>query len=375
MRFAVIIGTRPEAIKLLPLILLMKKNKVEVSVISTGQHREMLQQVFDWFEVQPDFDFSIMKERQSLNSISSSILEKLDVLLDELKPDCLIVQGDTSTAFSSALAAFYKKIKIAHIEAGLRTWNKNSPWPEEMNRVLISKLADFHFSPTEWSCQNLLKENIDRSTIFLTGNTVIDALFFTLQKLKSAPSVSDVINELFTNIKTDQKIILITGHRRENWGSGFENICESIKQLAYQNTDCIFIYPVHLNPNVKVIVHEKLSGIKNILLIDPLSYPEFISLIHRSYLIMTDSGGVQEEAPSLGKPVILMRDTTERPEGIEAGNVLMVGSSTSNITAAVTQLLRDKELYTHMSQLSNPYGDGKTSERILAILLEKLKKA
>lgn len=373
MKFAFIIGTRPEAIKLAPLILLMHNNKINYYIISTGQHKEMLAQVFRWFEIQPHFELSIMTDNQSLNSVTSKILSKLDTVLEEIMPDCIITQGDTTTAFAASLAAFYRKIKVAHIEAGLRTWNKYSPWPEEMNRVLISKIADFHFAPTQWSYTNLLNENIDKDSIVLTGNTVVDALFYTKNKLKSFNHYSSDLSFILKRIQTEQKFVLITGHRRENWGEGFENICDSIKELATRHTDVVFIYPVHLNPNVKNIVYSKLSNIHNIILTEPLSYPEFVLLMHKSYLIMTDSGGVQEEAPSFGKPVVLMRDTTERPEGVEAGNVLMVGSDMNDIVRTVSELITNTDSYAKMSRLNNPYGDGKASERILAVLQEKLK--
>lgn len=374
MKIAIIVGTRPEAIKQIPVYFAAKKAGIDCSLISTGQHKEMLQQVFDWFEVRPDVDLQIMQPDQTLASLTAQVLIRLDLLFKETQPDLVVVQGDTTTAFTASLAAFYNKIHVAHVEAGLRTYNKLSPWPEEINRSLISKLADFHFAPTSWSAQNLLQEHIEPASIFITGNTVIDALLFTKNKTKQLNIYPPALKDYFEGSRADEKIVLITGHRRENWGQGFAAICNAIHTLAKWHPDFSFIYPVHLNPNVREVVYRTLNDTPNVLLIDPLSYPEFVRLMERSFLILTDSGGVQEEAPSLAKPVLLMRDTTERPEGVEAGSVKLVGTSEQAITDAFEELAGNPEIYHQMSHVQNPYGDGTASNKIIEILQASFKK-
>ena len=369
LKTALIMGTRPEAIKLIPVYFELKRRGVETVLVSTGQHKEMLQQVFEWFDVVPDLDLDVMTANQSLAMLTSNIIQKLDSFFSTQPVDIVLVQGDTTTAFASSLVAFYHKIKVAHVEAGLRTFNKFSPWPEEINRCLISRLADLHFAPTSWSETNLLQEGIKQSNIVLTGNTVIDALLYSVEKVKQQNIQPKSLTEFFNGAHAEKPIILITGHRRENWGKGFEDICHAIGTLATQHKDMFFIYPVHLNPNVKNIVHEKLGNLENVILVNPLNYPEFISLMNRCYLILTDSGGVQEEAPSLGKPVVLMRDTTERPEGVESGNVKLTGTSPEKIIEEVNALINNKSLYEQMSALKNPYGDGRASEIITDSIL------
>jgi UDP-N-acetylglucosamine 2-epimerase (non-hydrolysing) len=333
----------------------------------------MLKPILAWFEIQVDIDLDVMQPNQTLASLSAACLLSLDQIFAKHAFDCVLVQGDTTTAFVSSLAAFYRKIAVAHVEAGLRTFNKWSPWPEEINRNLISKLADVHFVPTDSNRQNLLAEGVKDNTIVITGNTVIDALLYSSTKLDQSPRVPTGLEDFFTGALAANRMVLITGHRRENMGDGFVNICRAIKQLAVLNSETYFIYPVHLNPNVQLPVKELLSGQRNILLVEPLGYPEFITVMKRSYLILTDSGGVQEEAPSLGKPVLVMRDTTERMEGILAGTVKLVGNGTAAICSAVQQLLDDEEVYERMTTTSNPYGDGKASQYILQAMMTKLR--
>ncbi len=368
-RLSFIFGTRPEAIKLAPLILKFKeKTNFEVNVCITAQHREMLDQVLEIFEIQPDVDLNLMQPNQTLSSLTARVINSIDEYLDNYKPDIVFVQGDTTTVFAVSLVAFYKKIKIAHVEAGLRTWNKYSPFPEEINRVLTSKVADFHFAPTELSKENLLKENIDKKNIYVTGNTVIDALFIAREKVeRNFPAIPGISPEVFKN---STRNILITGHRRENFGKGFEQICKAIHNLAVEFEDVNFIYPVHLNPKVQEPVKRLLSGRKNIILIQPLSYLPFIGLMTKADIILTDSGGVQEEAPSLGKPVLVMRENTERPEAVTAGTVKLVGTDTQTIFDNVKLLLTDNAAYDKMSNAVNPYGDGYASERIVGIINE-----
>jgi UDP-N-acetylglucosamine 2-epimerase (non-hydrolysing) len=369
MKLFIITGTRPEAIKLIPLYFEANRRGVDVRLISTGQHREMLDQVFDWFEVKPDIDLQLMQQNQTLASLSANTLMKLDALFKEDKPDYVMVQGDTTTAFIAALAAYYHKIKVVHIEAGLRTRNKYSPWPEEINRSLIGRIADLHFAPTKWSADNLIKEGVDEKNVFITGNTVIDALFYTINKVNKNQIIPTDLEAYFNETNTDKKIVLITGHRRENWGRGFEEMCLAIQQLAIRYSEMDFIYPVHLNPNVQEPVHRLLSGLSNVLLIAPLNYPEFVRMMERSYIILTDSGGVQEEAPGLGKPVLVMRDTTERPEGVEAGTVKLVGTNADTIVRTFIELADDTLKYKTMSEVKNPYGDGTASQKIIETLL------
>lgn len=365
----VVFGTRPEAIKMAPLVKALQRNKsINVKVCVTAQHRQMLDQVLNFFDIQPDFDLDLMRDQQTLNSITANVLLELKPILDDFKPDFVLVHGDTATSTAAALAAFYSQCKVAHVEAGLRTWDKNAPFPEEMNRQLTARLSDIHFAPTEQAKLNLIKENIDEKTILVTGNTVIDALFESIEIVKDCtlPDVS-LISEL---ISKDKDIILVTGHRRENFGDGFINICNALKEIALNNPHVEVIYPVHLNPNVQKPVNEILSGISNIKLISPLSYPAFVWLMNASKIIVTDSGGVQEEAPSLGKPVLVMRDVTERPEAVEAGTVTLVGTNKDLIVELTNKLLTDEDFYNRRSSIKNPYGDGCASERIVNYLLQ-----
>ena len=361
----IIFGTRPEAIKMAPLVRAFKNenNQFDTRVCVTAQHREMLDQVLDFFEIIPDYDLDLMKPNQNLYTLTSDILLGLKPILEEFQPDYVYVHGDTTTTMASSIAAYYSGAKVCHIEAGLRTNNKWSPFPEEMNRQVTGRIADYHFAPTEQAKQNLLKENVPESTILVTGNTVIDALLESASRVENLENPE--IEKLKTIIDPSKKIILVTGHRRENHGQGFIAICEALKEIAQLNPDVQIIYPVHLNPNVMKPVYEILSGIENILLIEPLAYPAFVWLMNQSYLIITDSGGVQEEAPSLGKPVLVMRDTTERPEAVDAGTVILVGTDKEKIIYECSTLLNNKERYSQMSALHNPYGDGKACERIV----------
>lgn len=369
MTIAFIFGTRPEAIKLAPLIIEARKTReFDIKVISTGQHKEMLSPILEWFEIEPDHELDLMTENQTLTSLSTACLQKLDKLFDELSPDLLVVQGDTTSAFISSLAAFYKKIKVAHVEAGLRTGNIYSPWPEEGNRNLIAKLATFHFAPTSRNRENLIKENIPEEKVHITGNTVIDALLFSAAKVDEKNIYPEGLEEFYSGKLKNARIVLITGHRRENIGEGFISISKSIRSLAESNPEVYFIYPVHLNPNVQKTVREYLSDLHNVKLINPLGYPEFISLMKRSSIILTDSGGVQEEGPSLGKPVLVMRENTERPEALQYGTVKLVGTKETEIIGQVQELLSNKESYQKMTKAVNPYGDGTASKRIVDII-------
>jgi UDP-N-acetylglucosamine 2-epimerase (non-hydrolysing) len=363
----IIFGTRPEAIKMAPLVkeFLKHKNSFETKVCITAQHREMLDQVLTFFEIVPDFDLDLMKPNQNLYSLTADIITSLKPILEEFKPDYVFVHGDTTTTMAASLAAFYSGAKVCHVEAGLRTFNKRAPFPEEINRSVTGVISDFHFSPTTTSKQNLLNENISESTILVTGNTVIDALQFSAQKVTSSEYSDKEVESLKVFLDDTKKLVLVTGHRRENHGQGFINICAALKQIAMENSDTQIIYPVHLNPNVQKPVYELLGNINNIKLISPLSYPAFVWLMNQSYLIITDSGGVQEEAPSLGKPVLVMRDTTERPEAVEVGTVLLVGTNKEAIFEEANRLLNDNEAYKSMSRLHNPYGDGKACSRIV----------
>mgnify|MGYP000641538118 FL=1 len=358
-----VFGTRPEAIKMAPLVKAFKDDKTfETKVCVTGQHREMLDQVLDFFDIEPDYDLNLMRPNQNLYTLTSDIIIGLKEVLEDFKPEFVFVHGDTTTTLASSIASFYSGAKVCHVEAGLRTFNKRSPFPEEINRQITSRIADYHFAPTTQSKKNLLDENIDSENIVITGNTVIDALLYSSERVKS--SNDDNINELKNIIDISKKLILVTGHRRENHGEGFINICEALKEIAVNNVDVQIFYPVHLNPNVKKPVYEILSGIDNIKLIEPLAYPAFVWLMSQSYLIITDSGGVQEEAPSLGKPVLVMRDTTERPEAVEAGTVILVGTNKNKIISEANNLLSDEKKYQSMSELHNPYGDGTACRRI-----------
>ncbi|MFA5393881.1 MAG: UDP-N-acetylglucosamine 2-epimerase (non-hydrolyzing) [Candidatus Ratteibacteria bacterium] len=361
-----IFGTRPEAIKLAPLIKEFTKpgSRFKVKVCVTSQHREMLRQTLDFFKIKPDYDLDLMKPNQSLSEITADSLTGLGSVIDKSRPDLIFVQGDTSTAFTGALVGFYKKVKVAHVEAGLRSNCKYSPFPEEVNRVLVSHLADYHFTPTETARENLAREGIKKN-VYVVGNTVIDALFFGLKVIKAEGEKN--YHRFFRGVDFSKKIILVTGHRRENFGRPFENICASLKDLAVTRADIEIVYPVHLNPNVRKTVQKLLSGISRIHLLDPVDYPRLIWLMNKSYFVLTDSGGIQEEAPSLGKPVLIMREVTERTEGIRAGTAILVGTNRRKITAESLHLLKEKKAYQKMSRAVNPYGDGKTSRKIADI--------
>lgn len=364
-----VFGTRPEAIKLAPLIqALADDERFESKVCVTGQHREMLDQVLELFQVTPDFDLNLMKSGQSLSQLSSDILRKLTPVLRGFKPDIVLVHGDTTSTFVASLAAYYEKIAVGHVEAGLRTGDIFNPWPEEANRKSAAVLAKYHFAPTDVSKQNLLQENYEESSIFVTGNTVIDALFMISKKIAEDNKIDDEMSLRFPFLKESGRIILVTGHRRESFGGGFERICTALATLARNNVEDVIVYPVHLNPNVQEPVRRILSGINNVKLIEPQAYLPFVYLMNRSYLILTDSGGIQEEAPSLGKPVLVMRDTTERPEALEAGTVKLVGTKSKVIVEEVQKLLDDDSAYARMSLAHNPYGDGLACERILSAL-------
>ena len=366
-RILIVFGTRPEAIKMAPLVKAFEKEKesFETKVCITAQHREMLDQVLDFFEIVPHYDLNLMKPNQNLYGLTTDIILSLKSVLEEFKPDYVFVHGDTTTTMATSIAGFYSGAQICHVEAGLRTFNMQSPFPEEMNRSVTGVLANIHFAPTPTSKQNLLNENKAEESILITGNTVIDALLYSVEKVNSKDFSDVEIETLKTTINPNKRLILVTGHRRENHGQGFINICKALKQIAIENKDCEIIYPVHLNPNVQKPVYELLANIENVKLIAPLSYPAFVWLMEKAYLIITDSGGVQEEAPSLGKPVLVMRNTTERPEAVEAGTVLLVGTDTENIIFETDKLLKNKALYTNMSKLHNPYGDGNACIKIV----------
>ena len=364
-----VFGTRPEAIKMAPLVhALSADNRFDSKVCVTAQHRQMLDQVLDLFEIKPDFDLNIMKLGQTLNDVTTSILVGLKPVLEAFKPDVVLVHGDTATTFAAALAAYYQQIKVGHVEAGLRTGNIYSPWPEEANRKLTSAITNFHFAPTAGSKENLLKEGIAESDITVTGNTVIDALFLVRRKLQEDKSLAVSLAVKFNFLDPDKKLILVTGHRRESFGDGFERICEALRQIATTFPEAQVLYPVHLNPNVQEPVNRLLKGLDNVFLIEPQQYLPFCYLMDRASIILTDSGGIQEEAPSLGKPVLVMRDTTERPEAVDAGTVRLVGTDVDLIVGQVDQLLTNSVEYQKMSKAHNPYGDGFACERILDAL-------
>ena len=366
-KISVVFGTRPEAIKLAPVILALKADpRFDCRVCVTAQHREMLDQVLQTFGIASDVDLNLMQPNQTLAGLTARAIESLDHYFSEEQPNMVMVQGDTTTVFCAALSAFYHHIPIAHVEAGLRTFNLNSPWPEEANRVLTSHLADLHYAPTATSRANLLKEGVRDDRIFVTGNTVIDALFIALEKIKATPPDIPGLPQYLMPQGSNDPLVLITGHRRENFGKGFKNICQAIAQLASRFPHVAFVYPVHLNPNVQKPVYDLLAGYRNVHLISPLGYLPFVALMDRSTLILTDSGGVQEEAPSLGKPVLVMRDTTERPEAVEMGTVKLVGTDGETIIKHVSSLLTDRKQYETMANAVNPYGDGKACGRILA---------
>ena len=375
-----IFGTRPEAIKMASVIKELQKHPTRflVSVCVTAQHRQMLDQVLELFEIVPDYDLDIMKPGQSLTDVTCNVLQGLVPVLAEAKPDLVLVHGDTTTTMAASLAAYYQKIAVGHVEAGLRTGNLYSPWPEEMNRRLTGAITRFHFAPTEQSRQNLLAEGVADEAITVTGNTVIDALLLVRAKLSEGHAGERVAQDLIVKYPglrsllsshTGKRLILVTGHRRENFGEGFENICYALKEIAAAHNDVEIIYPVHLNPHVQEPVRRILSDAPGVHLIEPLDYLPFVWLMNRSYLIITDSGGVQEEAPSLGKPVMVMRDTTERPEAVAAGTVILVGTDRRKMVDTAHQLLTDKAAYDAMTHAHNPYGDGKAAERIAARIL------
>ena len=372
-KILLVFGTRPEAIKMAPLVKALQKDTehFETRVCVTAQHRQMLDQVLEVFGITPEYDLNIMAPNQDLYDITAKVLLGLREVLKDFRPDTVLVHGDTTTSMAASLAAFYMQRPVGHVEAGLRTYNMLSPWPEEMNRQVTDRICTYYFAPTEQSRANLLQENIDAKKIFITGNTVIDALLMAVDIISTTAGVKEkMAKELQEKGYTvgDREYILVTGHRRENFGDGFLHICKAIKELAALHPEMDIVYPVHLNPNVQKPVYELLSGLSNVYLISPLDYLPFIYAMQHSTLLLTDSGGVQEEAPSLGKPVLVMRDTTERPEAVEAGTVKLVGTNAEAIVSNVTALLLDKEMYKRMSETHNPYGDGQACERIIAAL-------
>jgi len=373
-KILIVFGTRPEAIKMAPLVKEFQKypQNFDIKVCVTAQHREMLDQVLKIFDIKPDYDLNIMKADQDLYDITTNIILGMKNILLDFKPDIVLVHGDTTTTSATSIASFYQKIKIGHVEAGLRTNDIYSPWPEEANRQITGVLANYHFAPTQETKENLLRENKNEQNILVTGNTVIDALFLTLEKIENNDKLkSDIINTISKQYKLtdDKKIVLVTGHRRENFGQGFINICEALKEIAVNNPSIDIVYPVHLNPNVQKPVKDILSNTTNVYLIEPLQYEAFVYLMNKSYFIITDSGGVQEEAPSLGKPVLVMRDTTERPEALKAGTVKLVGTNKENIISEAQKLLNDKIIYENMSKASNPYGDGNACKKIVEFMI------
>lgn len=380
-----VFGTRPEAIKMAPLVKEFQKQpkRVETVVCVTGQHREMLDQVLKIFDIKPDYDLNIMKQGQDLYDVTARVLTGMRDVLKEVKPNVVLVHGDTTTSTVAALAAFYQQIPVGHVEAGLRTHNIYSPWPEEMNRLLTGRLATYHFSPTPLSRNNLIKESVDDRNIIITGNTVIDALYWVVDKIKNNKELDNELEDILSKAGYDvnrlnngKKLVLITGHRRENFGDGFINMCTAIKDLTVKYPDLDFVYPMHLNPNVRKPIHEvfgeNLSGLKNMFFIEPLEYLSFVYLMEKSSIVLTDSGGIQEEAPGLGKPVLVMRDTTERPEALDAGTVKLVGTDYNKIVNEVSSLIDDKAAYEKMSKAVNPYGDGLACGRIVNALLYRI---
>lgn len=380
-----VFGTRLEAIKMAPLVkeLQKQKERIETVVCVTGQHREMLDQVLEIFDIKPDYDLNIMKRGQDLYDVTARVLTGMREVLKEINPDIVLVHGDTTTSTAAALAAFYQQIPVGHVEAGLRTHNIYSPWPEEMNRLLTGRLATYHFSPTPLSRNNLIKESINDRNIIVTGNTVIDALYWVVDKIKNNKELDNELESVLSKAGYDvnrldngKKLVLITGHRRENFGDGFINMCTAIKDLTVKYPNVDFVYPMHLNPNVRKPIHEvfgeDLSGLKNMFFIEPLEYLSFVYLMEKSSIVLTDSGGIQEEAPGLGKPVLVMRDTTERPEALDAGTVKLVGTDYNKIVNEVSSLIDDKTAYEKMSKAVNPYGDGLACRRIVNALLYRI---
>ena len=383
-KILLVFGTRPEAIKMAPLVKEFQKNSEDFQtlVCVTGQHREMLDQVLKIFEIKPDYDLNIMKQGQDLYDVTSRVLLGMRDVLKETKPDVVLVHGDTTTSTAAALAAFYQQIPVGHVEAGLRTHNIYSPWPEEMNRQMTGRIASYHFAPTPLSRQNLLKENVDEDRITVTGNTVIDALYWVVDKIKKDTALdASLTDELRSagydvdRLRGGRRLVLITGHRRENFGDGFIRMCQAIKTLTERFPEVDFVYPMHLNPNVRKPIHEvfgqDLSHLGNMFFIEPLEYLSFVFLMEKSSVVLTDSGGIQEEAPGLGKPVLVMRDTTERPEALEAGTVKLVGTDYDKIVDGVSELLSDRAAYERMSKAVNPYGDGLACQRIVEFLKER----
>lgn len=369
MKVLTVFGTRPEAIKMAPLVqALAKDSRFEAKVCVTAQHREMLDQVLDIFKIKPDFDLNLMKSGQSLNDITAAILLNLKPILNDFKPDIVLVHGDTATTFAAALAAYYEKISIGHVEAGLRTHNIYSPWPEEGNRKLTGALARYHFAPTTAAEKNLLNENYAQNSITVTGNTVIDALLVVKNKIADDKELQQYLAAKFPMLNKSKKLILVTGHRRENFGDGFENICQALALTAKKYSSAQIVYPMHLNPNVREPVNRLLSSIDNIFLIEPQEYLPFVYLMSQAHIILTDSGGIQEEAPSFGKPVLVMRDTTERPEAVEAGTVILVGTNVKTITEHIDELMNNEDTYQKMSIAHNPYGNGDACIKILDAL-------
>lgn len=376
-----VFGTRPEAIKMAPLVKKFQRcpQSFKATVCVTGQHRQMLDQVLGLFEIEPEYDLDIMKQGQDLYDVTSRVLLGMRDVLKDAKPDVVLVHGDTTTSTAAALAAFYQQIPVGHVEAGLRTYNKYSPWPEEMNRQITGRIATYHFAPTGLSRSNLLREGIKESDIFVTGNTVIDALHIVVDKIKNDGLLREGTSKMLRDAGYDvsrlcgsRRLVLVTGHRRENFGEGFLNICRALKDLVEKYSNVDFVYPMHLNPNVRKPIHEvfgdNLKVYGNMFFIEPLEYLAFVYLMEKSTMVLTDSGGIQEEAPGLGKPVLVMRDTTERPEALEAGTVRLVGTDYNKIMSCVTALLENKERYQEMSRAVNPYGDGKACDRIINVL-------
>jgi len=365
-----VFGTRPEVIKMAPLVHALKADdRFDTKVCVTAQHREMLDQVLELFEIEPDFDLNIMKTGQTLNDVTTAILTGMKPVLEDFRPDVVLVHGDTATTFAASLEAYYQQVKVGHVEAGLRTGNIYSPWPEEANRKLTSVITNYHFAPTAGSRDNLLKEGVSEDDITVTGNTVIDALFWVREKLNKDSSLTNELSSRFDYLDPNKKLILVTGHRRESFGGGFERICEALRQIATNNPDAQVLYPVHLNPNVQEPVNRLLKGVDNVFLIEPQQYLPFCYLMDKALIILTDSGGIQEEAPSLGKPVLVMRETTERPEAVDAGTVRLVGTDVNLIVSQVELLLTNQDEYKKMSKAHNPYGDGLACGRILEFLV------
>lgn len=372
MKVMMVFGTRPEAIKMMPVIMALRAmpEEFDVCVCVTAQHREMLDQVLELFETTPDIDLNLMQKGQNLTELTARALTGLHKVLQDKKPDIVLVHGDTTTSFSASLVAFYEQIPVGHVEAGLRTHNIYSPWPEEFNRRVTGVVARYHFAPTEISKKNLLAEKVDSDSVIVTGNTVIDALQWVVNKIKQDNGLSVELASRFPMLDANKKLVLVTGHRRENFGEGFLNICQAIQSIA-QREEVQVVYPVHLNPNVQKPVNDILGGLDNVHLIEPQDYLPFVYLMSQAYIILSDSGGIQEEAPSLGKPVLVMRDTTERPEAVAAGTVKLVGTNKTTIEQEITNLLDNKPAYEVMAYAHNPYGDGKACERIRAFLISK----